>query len=142
VQFKNCTDYNFYIGEKMEVLDNLRYTENHEWVRVEGEFAYLGITFFAQRELGEIVHVELPEAGEHLNVGDHYGTLEAVKTVEDLYTPISGEVITINSDIIDSPDLINRSPYEDGWLIKLRYTDKGEIEKLFTPEEYKKRTGA
>ena len=122
----------------MEVYDGYRYTENHEWVKVDGEFAFLGITFFAQRELGEIVHVELPEVGDNLNAGDSLGSLEAVKTVEDIYSPISGEVEKINNDLFDNPDLINNSPYVDGWLVKVRFTDKNEIEKLLTSEEYKK----
>ena len=122
----------------MEVLDDLLYTENHEWVRVEGEYATIGITFFAQKELGEIVHVELPEVGEMLASGDNYGSLEAVKTVEDLYSPITGEVHKINNDLFDAPDLLNSSPYENGWLIKIRFTAKDELENLLNPEEYRK----
>jgi len=125
----------------MEVLEDYRYTENHEWVRVEGEFAYIGITHFAQRELGEIVHVELPEAGETLVAGDPLGSLEAVKTVEDIYSPISGEVEKNNADLFDTPELINQSPYEDGWLVKVRCSDKTEIEKMLTADEYKRIVG-
>ena len=122
----------------MEIFEDYRYTENHEWVKVEGDFAYIGITAFAQRELGEIVHVELPEIGDNIHAGDPLGSLEAVKTVEDLYSPITGEVDKVNGDLFDNPELINNSPYEDGWLVKMRYKDKTEIEKLMTPEEYKK----
>ena len=122
----------------MEIFDDYRYTENHEWVKVEGDFAYIGITAFAQRELGEIVHVELPEIGDNILAGDPFGSLEAVKTVEDLYSPITGEIDKVNGDLFDNPELINNSPYEDGWLVKMRYKDKTEIEKLMTPEEYKK----
>jgi len=122
----------------MEIFEDYRYTENHEWVKVEGDFAYIGITAFAQRELGEIVHVELPEIGDNILAGDPLGSLEAVKTVEDLYSPITGEVDKVNGDLFDNPELINNSPYEDGWLVKMRYKDKTEIEKLMTPEEYKK----
>jgi len=125
----------------MEVFDDYRYTENHEWIKVDGEFAYVGITFFAQRELGEIVHVELPGVGDTLNAGDPLGSLEAVKTVEDIFSPISGEVEKINNDLFDSPDLINNSPYEDGWLVKVRYKDKNEIDKMLTAEEYRKLIG-
>ena len=125
----------------MEVIDNYRYTENHEWVKIDGEFAYLGITYYAQRELGEIVHVELPDVGERVNSGGPLGSLEAVKTVEDIYSPISGIVEKINNDLFDTPELINNSPYEDGWLVKIRYTDKDEIEKMLTAEEYRKQLG-
>jgi len=125
----------------MEVLDGYRYTENHDWVRIEGEFAYVGITDYAQREMGEIVHVELPEVGDLLRIGDPMGSLEAVKTVEDIYSPISGEVDMINTDLHDTPDLINKSPHEDGWLIKIRYSDKDEIEKMLSSDEYRKLVG-
>ena len=122
----------------MKVQEGIRYTENHEWVRVDGEFVWVGISDFAQTELGEIVHVELPEIGDDINAGDPIGTLEAVKTVEDVYTPISGEVVKVNSDLFDMPDIINKSPYEDGWLVQVRYHDKNEIEKLMTSSEYQK----
>ena len=125
----------------MEVIDTYRYTETHEWVKIEGEFAYLGITYFAQRELGEIVHVELPDVGDNLSAGGPLGSLEAVKTVEDIYSPISGIVEKINNDLFDTPELINNSPYEDGWLVKIRFTDKDEIGKLLTAEEYRKQLG-
>ena len=130
-----------FIGGTMEVLDELRYTESHEWVKVDGEFAYIGITDFAQHELGDIVHVEMPEEGDNVSAGDPLGSLEAVKTVEDIYSPISGEVIKINGDLFDTPELINNSPYTDGWLIKVRYTDKDEIEKMLTADEYRKHIG-
>jgi glycine cleavage system H protein len=122
----------------MEVLENLYYTESHDWVRVDGENAFVGITAYAARELGEIVHVELPDVGEQVTAGDPLGSLEAVKTVEDIYSPVSGEVVKVNSDLFDTPELINNSPYEDGWLIQVRYKDKDEFEKLLTAEEYKK----
>ena len=122
----------------MEVLDGYRYTENHEWVKIDGDFAFVGITFFAQKELGEIVHVELPEVGDTLRAGDPLGSLEAVKTVEDIYSPISGEVEKVNNDLFDSPDLINHSPYEDGWLVKIRFTAKEELVNLLTAEDYRK----
>ena len=125
----------------MELFDNLRYTENHEWVKVEGEFAFIGITEYAANELGEIVHVELPEVGDNVIADDPLGSLEAVKTVEDIYSPVSGTVDKINENLFDSPELINNSPYEDGWLVKIRYSNKGEIEKLLTVEEYRSRLG-
>ena len=125
----------------MELLDDLRYTENHEWVKVDGEFAFIGITEYAANELGEIVHVELPEVGDHVVADDPLGSLEAVKTVEDIYSPVSGIVEKINDNLFDSPELINSSPYEDGWMVKIRYSNKGEIEKLLTVEEYRSRLG-
>lgn len=125
----------------MEVLSELRYTESHEWVKIDGEFAYIGISDFAQHELGDIVHVEMPEEGVIINAGEPLGSLEAVKTVEDIYSPITGEVVKINVDLFDTPELINSSPYVDGWLIKVRYEDKTEIEKMLTAEEYSKHIG-
>ena len=122
----------------MQIPEALFYTENHEWVRVEGEFAFIGITDYAQHEMGNIVFVELPEVGEKISTGDPIGTLEAVKTVEDVFLPISGEVVKVNTDLADTPELINNSPYEDGWLIKIRYADKEDIEKLLSADEYLK----
>ena len=123
----------------MDVLNDLLYTENHEWVKIDHDFAIIGITAFAAKELGEIVHIELPEVGDQITADDQIGTLEAVKTVEDIYSPISGEVVKINNDLFDAPNLINKSPYEDGWLIKMRYDKReDEMEKLLSAEEYKK----
>jgi len=124
----------------MEIRDTLLYTENHEWVRIEGENAFIGITDYAQHELGDIVFVELPDLDTQISVGDPLGSLEAVKTVEDIYMPISGKVITVNMDLADSPELINKSPYDDGWLIKILIsdTDKEEIQKLLNAEEYQR----
>ena len=122
----------------MNIPESLLYTENHEWVRVDGEFAFVGITDYAQHEMGNIVFVELPEIGSKIIAGDPLGTLEAVKTVEDIFLPIGGEVVKINLDLADNPELINNSPYEDGWLIKIRYSEKEEIEKLLSADEYVK----
>jgi len=123
----------------MDVLNDLLYTENHEWIKIDHEFAIIGITIFAAKELGEIVHVELPDVGENLVVGDRLGSLEAVKTVEDIYSPFSGEVVKINNDLFETPELINKSPYQEGWLVKMRYEKKEEeMEKLLSAEEYKK----
>jgi len=123
----------------MEVRDTLLYTENHEWIRIEGENAFVGISDYAQHELGDIVFVELPEVGDVIHAGDPLGSLEAVKTVEDIYMPITGEVIKVNTDLSETPELINSSPYDDGWLIKIRYTSKEEVENLLSAEEYQKR---
>ena len=124
--------------DKMKVLDDLRYTESHEWVKVDGNIAFVGISDFAQHELGDIVHVELPEVNEKVNAGEPLGNLEAVKTVEDIISPVSGTVIETNVDLFDSPELINNSPYDDGWLIKVEFKNIDEIEKLMTADEYRK----
>ncbi|HOE90641.1 MAG TPA: glycine cleavage system protein GcvH [Candidatus Cloacimonadota bacterium] len=125
----------------MAVLENLYYTESHEWVRVDEKIAFIGISDFAQSELGDIVHVELAEVGEKLNAGEPLGNLEAVKTVEDLISPITGTVLEVNSELFDSPELINQSAYEDGWLLKVQIEDAEELESLMTAEEYRKLIG-
>lgn len=122
----------------MKVLDTLRYTESHEWIKIDGNVAFVGISDFAQHELGDIVHVELPEVDEKVIAGEPLGNLEAVKTVEDIISPVSGKVIDVNVDLFDSPELINNSCYDDGWLIKVQLSNMEEIEKLLTPEEYRK----
>jgi glycine cleavage system H protein len=122
----------------MDIPSNLRYSENHEWVLVDGEFATVGITDFAQYELGDIVFVELPDIGDNIQAGDPIGNLEAVKTVADICLPISGEIIKVNTDLADSPEMINKSPYGDGWLVKIRISNKEEIDNLLTAEEYTK----
>jgi len=120
------------------ILDDLLYTESHEWVKVDGDTAYIGITDFAQHELGDIVYVELPEEGDKVAAGEPCGTVEAVKTVEDIISPVSGEVIKVNMELEDSPDLINKSPFEEGWLMKLKLTNAEELENLLSASEYKK----
>jgi glycine cleavage system H protein len=124
--------------DKMKVLDDLRYTESHEWVKVDGNVAFIGISDFAQHELGDIVHVELPEVNEKVIAGEPLGNLEAVKTVEDIISPITGKVIETNVDLFDAPELINSSPYDDAWLVKVEFSNIEEIEKLMTAEEYRK----
>ena len=122
----------------MIIKDDLLYTESHEWVRVDGDLAIIGISDFAQHELGEIVFVELPEVGTKVSGGEPCGSIEAVKAVEDLISPVSGKVEEKNSDLEDSPDLINKSPYEDGWLIKVRLSNSEELENLLSAVEYQK----
>lgn len=122
----------------MLIPDELYYTESHEWLRVEGDEAFMGITDFAQHELGDIVYVELPEAGKKVSSGEPCGSIEAVKAVEDIICPVSGKVESKNSDLEDSPDLINKSPYEDGWLIKIKLNSMEELENLLSAAEYKK----
>ncbi|MDP8231092.1 MAG: glycine cleavage system protein GcvH [Candidatus Zophobacter franzmannii] len=122
----------------MKILDDLFYTETHEWVKLEGDTAYVGITDFAQQELGEIVYVELPEAGDTVTSGEPFGSVETSKAVEDVNSPISGEVLSVNSELEDSAETVNNSPFEDGWLIKVRLSDKNEISKLISAAAYKK----
>jgi len=122
----------------MLIPDELYYTESHEWLRVDGDEAYMGITDFAQHELGDIVYVELPDAGKRVSAGEPCGSIEAVKAVEDIICPVTGKVETKNTDLEDTPDLINKSPYEDGWLIKIKLSSLEELENLLSAAEYKK----
>ena len=129
----------------MQFPDNLRYTEEHEWVRLEGEEAYVGITDFAQHELDELVYVEVDTVGETLGKGEVFGTVEAVKTTSDLFMPVSGEVLEFNSQLDESqgddPTLVNRDPYGEGWIVKIRITDPAELDELMTAEAYQKLVG-
>ena len=122
----------------MNIPENLKYTKEHEWVKVDGEFAYLGITDYAQKELGDIVFVEIETEGETLQKGDTFGTIEAVKTVSDMYMPISGEVIEVNSKIADEPEIINKDPYGEGWMVKIAIENSSEVDELLSAEEYGK----
>ena len=121
----------------MNLPDNLKYTKDHEWLRVEGDMAYIGITDFAQRELGDIVYVEVETLNETLAKEAVFGTVEAVKTVSDLFMPVSGTVLEINTDIAQSPELVNQDPYGKGWLIKIKLKDKSEVNSLLTSANYK-----
>ncbi len=118
------------------IPQDLKYTEEHEWVRVEGDTATIGVTDFAQGELGDVVFLELPETGDEFKQGDSFGSIEAVKTVADLYSPVSGTVVEINETLEDAPETVNDSPYEDGWLIKLKLSDPGELDALMDAEAY------
>ncbi|MFA5928461.1 MAG: glycine cleavage system protein GcvH [Candidatus Margulisiibacteriota bacterium] len=115
---------------------DLRYSKEHEWVKIEGDKAIVGITDHAQSEMGDIVFVELPELGRDIEQGAELGVVESVKTVSTVYAPISGEVITVNTDLDDSPEIINSSPYEDGWMVKLAMSDINEVDDLMTAAEY------
>ena len=121
----------------MNVPAELKYTKEHEWIRVEGEEAYVGITDYAQSQLGDIVFVEVETEGDNLEAGDTFGSIEAVKTVSDLYMPISGEVLEFNSELEDQPDLVNKDPYGEGWLIKMKPADVKAAEDLLDAEAYK-----
>jgi glycine cleavage system H protein len=119
----------------LNVPDDLQYTKSHEWVRTEGDSATIGITDHAQDELGDVVFVELPAEGDSFDAGEAFGTVESVKAVSDLYAPVSGEVVEVNSALEDAPEKINEDPYGDGWIIKLRTSGEAE---LLSPEEYEK----
>lgn len=121
----------------MSVLENLKYTKDHEWIRVDGEEAYIGITEFAQGELGDIVFVEVETEGESLDKEEAFGTIEAVKTVSDLFMPISGEVIEFNAELEDAPELINSDPFDKGWIIKVKMADASELDQLMNADDYK-----
>lgn len=123
----------------MNIPENLLYTEDHEWVKITGDEAYIGITDFAQGELGDIVYVEIETEGESLESGEVFGTVEAVKTVSDLFMPVSGEILEFNNALEGSPELVNSDPYGEGWMIKVKVTAQGD--KLLTPEAYKELIG-
>ena len=124
----------------MKILDNLKYTEDHEWIRIDGEFAYVGITDFAQSELGDIVFVEVETVGENIDMKESFGTIEAVKTVSDIFMPIGGEIIEFNENLEDQPELINNDPFDKGWIIKIKFNDASELDKLLSPSDYKNLT--
>ncbi len=121
----------------MNIPENLKYTKDHEWVAVNGDVATVGITDFAQGELGDIVFVEIETESETLDKEEVFGTIEAVKTVSDLYMPVSGEVTEVNADLEDKPELVNQEPYEGGWMIKIKLSDASEVDGLLSAEEYK-----
>ncbi|MGQ4667334.1 glycine cleavage system protein GcvH [Metabacillus halosaccharovorans] len=124
----------------MNTPKELRYSEEHEWVKVEGEKVRIGITDFAQSELGDIVFVELPEVGDEIKADEPFGSVESVKTVSELYAPISGKIIEINEDLDDSPEFVNESPYEKAWMIVIEPSDIADVEKLMTAEQYEEKT--
>lgn len=126
----------------MNFPENLKYTKDHEWIRVEGENAYIGITEFAQKELGDIVYVDVNTIGEVVEHDAIFGTVEAVKTVSDLFMPVSGEVLELNSEIENSPDLVNADPYGKGWMIKIRLTEPSQVNGLLSADAYKSLIGA
>ena len=125
----------------MNLPDNLKYTKDHEWVRIEGDVAYIGITAFAQSELGDIVYVDIVTVDKEISQNDVFGTVEAVKTVSDLFSPLSGTVQEFNEKLDGSPELVNSDPYGDGWIIKMSISDASEIEGLLTAEGYREVIG-
>ncbi len=125
----------------METPLNLKYTKDHEWVSVQGNIATVGITDFAQRELGDIVYVEVETLGESLNADDVFGTVEAVKTVSDLFIPISGKIIEFNESLDSSPEEVNSDPYGNGWMVKIEVKEHQELDNLLSAEDYKELIG-
>ncbi len=123
------------------VPEELKYSKDHEWVRVEGDIAVVGITDYAQSELGDIVYVELPEVGTKVQKGDTVATVEAVKTAADVYSPVSGEVVEVNSSLEEHAELINKDPYGEGWIVKIKLSNPDELGELLSAEEYKKLIG-
>jgi glycine cleavage system H protein len=121
----------------MNVPENLFYTKDHEWLRVEGGIAFAGVTDFAQGELGDIVFIEIETLGETLKKEEVFGTIEAVKTVSDMFMPVSGEILEVNPAITDTPDVVNKDPYGKGWMIKIKMNDPAEVKDLLTAEKYK-----
>ena len=116
--------------------EELRYTQSHEWVRIDGDVGTIGITDYAQKELGDIVYLELPEVGHVFNAEDEFGTVESVKAVSELFTPVSGEVIEINKAAVTEPGIVNDDPFGDGWIIKLKLSTDEEVQKLLSAEQY------
>jgi len=121
----------------MNIPDNLLYSDDHEWIRVEGDEAFIGITDFAQKELGDIVYIEVETLDETLEKGEVFGTIEAVKTVSDMMMPIGGTVVEVNEDLTDEPEDVNKDPYGKGWLIKIKIEDASELDSLLSPAAYK-----
>jgi glycine cleavage system H protein len=121
----------------MNIPDNLKYTKDHEWIKVDGDEAVIGITEFAQKELGDIVFIEVETEGETLDAGEAFGTIEAVKTVSDMFMPVSGEVLEFNAELESNPEIVNKDPYGEGWIIKLKISDPAKLDDLLEAEDYK-----
>ena len=126
----------------MNIPEELKYTEEHEWIRLEGNIATVGITDFAQSELGDIVYIEVDTLDSEINSNDVFGTVEAVKTVSDLFMPVNGRVIEVNSSLEDNPEVVNDDPYGDGWIIKIEVSNPSDIDALMSSEEYKNLIGS
>ncbi len=125
----------------MNIPSNLKYSKDHEWIRVEGEEAYVGITDFAQSQLGDIVFVDVTTVGETLAQNEVFGTIEAVKTVSDAFLPVGGEVLEFNEALNDAPDQVNKDPYGEGWMVKIKMTDPAELDSLLSADDYAKLIG-
>lgn len=125
----------------MNIPESLKYTEDHEWIKIEGGIATVGITDFAQSELGDIVYVEIETEGESIDKGEVFGTVEAVKTVSDLFMPVSGEIIAVNENLEDDPETVNDDPYQKGWMIKIKMSSTKELEELLSDSQYREVIG-
>ena len=125
----------------MNIPQELKYTKDHEWVKIDGNIATIGVTDFAQGELGDIVYVEVETVGETMEREEVFGTVEAVKTVSDLFLPLTGEIIEFNESLEDTPEKVNTDPYGDGWMVKMKISDEDELAGLMSPEEYKELIG-
>ncbi len=125
----------------MDTPEELKYSKDHEWISVDGDVSTIGITDYAQGELGDVVYVEMPEAGTLISKGESFGTIEAVKAVSEVYSPVSGEIVEINDKLEGEPALVNQSPYSDGWMIKLKLTDPDELSDLMDAAAYKEMIG-
>ena len=126
----------------MNIPSDLKYTKDHEWIKIEGDTAIIGITDFAQSELGDIVYVEVETVDETLDAEEIFGTVEAVKTVSDLFLPLSGEIIEFNESLEDEPEKVNSDPYGEGWMIKMKFSDASQVENLLSADDYKAIVGA
>ena len=126
----------------MNIPAELKYTKDHEWVRVEGDVAVVGVTDYAQGELGDIVYIEIETEGDNLDQEEVFGTVEAVKTVSDLFMPISGEIVEVNSSLSDAPETVNTDPFGNGWMIKIKVSDKSHLDELLSADDYKAEVGA
>lgn len=126
----------------MNFPGDLLYTKDHEWIKIDGENAIVGITDYAQKELGDIVYVEVDTVGENLDKEETFGTIEAVKTVSDLFMPLSGEVTEFNEELESTPDVVNKDPYGQGWIIKMKFSNPDEVDQLLTAEKYMQLVGA
>ena len=125
----------------MKIPNELKYTKDHEWIAINGDIATVGITDFAQRELGDIVYIEIETVGELLKADEVFGTVEAVKTVSDLFLPVEGEILELNEDLETSPEDVNNDPYEKGWMIKMKVSNPSDVDNLLSSEDYKKLIG-
>ena len=125
----------------MAVPSELKYSKEHEWIKVEGNTATIGITEYAQGELGDIVFVELPDVDDEINEGDTFGSVESVKTVSELYAPVSGKIVETNDELEDSPEFVNESPYEKAWMVKVELNDESQLDELLSAEQYSEMIG-
>ncbi len=125
----------------MNFPENLKYTTEHEWIRIEGQFGWIGITDYAQSELGDVVFVEIPAVGTKIEKGKSFGTIEAVKAVSDLFAPVAGEIVDVNAEVKDHPEIVNKDPYGNGWMVKISIADSVQVNALLNVQAYKSLIG-